>query len=160
MYLFTSYLSWYIYTCSVETEMKKSVVTVINTEVHWRVLRMRMGELSPICLVTANILNKHSQTADKGWSSRLGFGRGTNNSSLWKRILLRHSPRIILGPGLILWYELCSGKDMRFGTWNFRSLYRAGSLTAATRELVWYKLDLVGVEGIRWDNEDNVRAGV
>jgi hypothetical protein len=31
---------------------------------------------------------------------------------------------------------------MRFGTWNVRSLYRAGSLTAATGELARYKLDL------------------
>jgi len=32
---------------------------------------------------------------------------------------------------------------MRFGTWNFGSLYRAGLLTVATRELARYKLDLV-----------------
>jgi hypothetical protein len=31
--------------------------------------------------VAANILNKQSRTADKGWSSRLGVGRGANNSS-------------------------------------------------------------------------------
>ena len=31
---------------------------------------------------------------------------------------------------------------MRFGTWNVRSLCRAGSLTAAARELERYKLDL------------------
>jgi exonuclease III len=41
---------------------------------------------------------------------------------------------------------------MRFGTWNVRSLYMAGSLTAAARELVRYKLDLVGVQEVRWDN--------
>jgi hypothetical protein len=35
---------------------------------------------------------------------------------------------------------------MRFGTWNVRSLYRAGSLTATARELERYKLDLVGVQ--------------
>jgi hypothetical protein len=29
----------------------------------------------------ANILNKQSRTADKGWSSSLGVGRGANNSS-------------------------------------------------------------------------------
>ena len=40
---------------------------------------------------------------------------------------------------------------MRFGTWNVRSLYRAGSLIAATRELARYKLDLVGVQQVRWD---------
>jgi hypothetical protein len=31
--------------------------------------------------VAANILNKQSRTADKGWSSSLGVGRGANNSS-------------------------------------------------------------------------------
>jgi hypothetical protein len=29
--------------------------------------------------VAANILNKQSRTADKGWSSILGVGRGANN---------------------------------------------------------------------------------
>jgi hypothetical protein len=46
---------------------------------------------------------------------------------------------------------------MRFGTWNVRSLYRVGSLTAATRELARYKLDLVDVQ-VRWDNGGTVRA--
>ena len=40
---------------------------------------------------------------------------------------------------------------MRFLTWNARSLYRAGSLTAAARELARYKLDLVGLQKVRWD---------
>ena len=35
---------------------------------------------------------------------------------------------------------------MRFGTWNVRSLYWAGSLTAAARELARCKLDLVGTK--------------
>jgi hypothetical protein len=39
--------------------------------------------------------------------------------------------------------------DMRFGTCNVRSLYRAGSLMAAARELARYKLDLVGVHDVR-----------
>jgi hypothetical protein len=30
--------------------------------------------------VAVNILNKKSQTADKGWSTSLGNGRGVNNS--------------------------------------------------------------------------------
>ena len=38
--------------------------------------------------------------------------------------------------------------DTRFGTWNVRSLYRAGSLTAAARELARCKLDLVGVQEV------------
>ncbi len=48
---------------------------------------------------------------------------------------------------------------MRFGTWNVRRLYRAGSLIAAARELARYKLDLVGVQQIRWDNEGTVISG-
>ena len=48
---------------------------------------------------------------------------------------------------------------MRFGTWNVRSLYRVGLLTAAARELERYKLDLVGVQEVRWDSGGTVRAG-
>jgi hypothetical protein len=41
--------------------------------------------------------------------------------------------------------------DIRFGTWNVRSLYRAGSLVTVSRELSKYKLDLVGVLVFRWE---------
>jgi len=44
---------------------------------------------------------------------------------------------------------------MRIGTWNVRSLYRAGSLKAAARELGRYKCDVVGVQEVRWDKGDN-----
>jgi len=37
---------------------------------------------------------------------------------------------------------------MKLGTWNVRSLYRAGSLKAAPRELRRYQIDLVGVQGV------------
>jgi exonuclease III len=40
---------------------------------------------------------------------------------------------------------------MRFGTWNVRSQYRAFSFTAGARGLARYKLDLVGVQEVRWD---------
>ena len=48
---------------------------------------------------------------------------------------------------------------MKIGTWNIRSLYRAGSLMAAARELVRYKLDVVGVQEVRWDKGGTVSAG-
>jgi exonuclease III len=47
---------------------------------------------------------------------------------------------------------------MRFGTWNVRSLYRAGSLKTVARELGKYKLDLVGVWEVRWEKEGTERA--
>jgi hypothetical protein len=40
---------------------------------------------------------------------------------------------------------------MRFGTWNVRRLYRAGSLMTVSRELARYNLDLVGVQGVKWE---------
>jgi hypothetical protein len=48
---------------------------------------------------------------------------------------------------------------MRFGTWNVRSIYRAGSLKAVTEEISKYKLGLVGVEEIRWERGDTEPAG-
>ena len=48
---------------------------------------------------------------------------------------------------------------MKLGTWNVRRVYRAGSLKAAARELARYKLDVVGVQEVRWDKEGTVRAG-
>jgi hypothetical protein len=49
--------------------------------------------------------------------------------------------------------------DILLGTWNIRSLYRAGSLMAAARELARYKLHLVGVQEVRWEKEGTVKAG-
>jgi hypothetical protein len=43
-------------------------------------------------------------------------------------------------------------RNMKFGTWKVRSLCRAGSLTAAFRELV-------GVQEVRWDSGGSVTAG-
>ena len=48
---------------------------------------------------------------------------------------------------------------MRFRTWNVSRPYRAGSLTAAGRELARFKLELVGVQEVRWDKGGTVRAG-
>jgi mRNA deadenylase 3'-5' endonuclease subunit Ccr4 len=43
---------------------------------------------------------------------------------------------------------------MRFCTWNVKSLYRLGFLTAAARELAGYKLNLVGVQEVSGDSKD------
>jgi hypothetical protein len=41
--------------------------------------------------------------------------------------------------------------DMRFGTWNVGSMYRAGSLRTVAEEISKYKLDLAGVQKVTWD---------
>ena len=143
----------------------------------WRVLRLRMEERPPIRRVAANILNKQSRTAAEWWSSSLGVGRGANNASPWKNPLKKYSqgemppletkqsggkllPHSDLRGGVFLEEVSRSRKsDILLGTWNVRSLYRAVSLTAAARELARYKLDLVGVQEVRWDKGGTVRAG-
>ena len=50
-------------------------------------------------------------------------------------------------------------REMKLGTWKVRSLYRAGSLNAAARELARYKLDAVGVHEVRWNKGGTVREG-
>jgi exonuclease III len=40
---------------------------------------------------------------------------------------------------------------MRCGTWNVKSLYRAALLMTVAKEISKYKLDLVGVQEVRWD---------
>ena len=39
-------------------------------------------------------------------------------------------------------------RDMTYGTWNVRSLYRSSSLKTAVKELARYKLNVVGVQEV------------
>jgi uncharacterized protein YodC (DUF2158 family) len=49
--------------------------------------------------------------------------------------------------------------DMRFGTWNVMSLYRAGPIMTVSGELARYKLDLMGVQEVRWEGGGTEPAG-
>jgi exonuclease III len=49
--------------------------------------------------------------------------------------------------------------DMRFGTWNVRSIYRAGLLRVVAEEILKYELDLVGVQEGRCDGDSTKPAG-
>jgi hypothetical protein len=49
--------------------------------------------------------------------------------------------------------------DIRSGMWNIRRLYRLGSLMTVLRELSRYRLDLVGVQKVRWEGSGTVPAG-
>jgi exonuclease III len=42
---------------------------------------------------------------------------------------------------------------MRFGTWNVSSLCRVGANKSVVGELEKYKLQLVGVQEVRWEGE-------
>jgi hypothetical protein len=63
----------------------------------WRVLMLRMEELSPIWRVAENKLNKQPRTAEEEWSSSLGVRRGANNLSLRKKRMLRITHVTLVG---------------------------------------------------------------
>jgi hypothetical protein len=48
---------------------------------------------------------------------------------------------------------------MRFGAWNVRSMYTAGSLSVVREEISKYKLDLVRVKEVGWNGGGTERAG-
>jgi hypothetical protein len=97
------------------------------------------GDGLQIWRVAANILNKQSRTADKGWSSpKKGhivtkcFTRPwTWTDSLNKRAKVRKM-------------------DIRFGTWNVRNLYRAGSLITVATEIARFSGSTRGPMGQGW----------
>jgi hypothetical protein len=78
--------------------------------------------------LVANILNKKSRTADSGWSSTLGVGQWAKNSIFVTNHNAQPRNRTDYLAQPKHW-EM----DMRFGTWNVRSLYRSGSLKTVAR---------------------------
>jgi hypothetical protein len=60
------------------------------------------GDGLQIWRIVVRILNKQSGATNKGWSSALGVGRGANNSSPSKIIVIQNVTKG-LGPGWILW---------------------------------------------------------
>jgi hypothetical protein len=71
-----------------------------------------IGDVLQIWRVAANILNKQSRTADRGWPSTLWAGRGANNPHT-KKLYVLSSTYNRLGNGRILWHDLSSEKWIR-----------------------------------------------
>jgi hypothetical protein len=46
--------------------------------------------------------------------------------------------------------------DMRFAAWNVRTTYRTSSLRTVAEK---YKLDLIGIQEVRWDGDGTEPAG-
>jgi len=88
------------------------------------IFRLQVEERPPIQRVAVSILINQLRTADKWWSSSFGVGELLTIPER-KKLALIHNGHIYLRPGLNL---LISPKkwirDMRFGTWKERSLYR------------------------------------
>jgi hypothetical protein len=50
--------------------------------------------------------------------------------------------------------------DMRFGTWNVRSLYRVGALDLVTSKIDRCRMNLVGVQEVRWEGSGTLESGI
>ena len=50
--------------------------------------------------------------------------------------------------------------DIRFGTLNIRSLYGAGTIGLVTSELDMCRMDLVGVQEVRWEGSGTLESGI
>jgi exonuclease III len=48
--------------------------------------------------------------------------------------------------------------DMRFGTWNVKSLHRTGALKTVARELEKNNLDIMSVQEVIWEKSGTERA--
>jgi hypothetical protein len=79
-----------------------------------------------------NILNKQPQTNDKGWPSSLGVGRGANKRK--KKLVTKQLTESRTSADSLAKGAKRRNMDMRFGTWNVRSMYRAGSVMTVSRE--------------------------
>ena len=138
-----------------------------------------MEEWPPIWRLAVNKLNKQPRTAERGGPPAWGLGEVLTTPLLKNQMLritrklrrflwkqnspeINYSPTRVSGGGVFLEKVSRSYKqnrDILLGTWNVRSLYRAGSLMAAARKLARYKLDFVGVQEVKWDKEGTVKAG-
>ena len=54
---------------------------------------------------------------------------------------------------------ICLKMDMRFRNSNVRSLYRAGALGLVTSEMDRCRMDLVGVQEVRWEGSSTFESG-
>jgi hypothetical protein len=76
----------------------------------------------------ANILNKQSWTADKGWSSSLEVGCEASNSS--NNVVTKDHKKPRTGTDSLDKQPMRKKMDMRFGTRNVGTMCRAGLLRA------------------------------
>jgi hypothetical protein len=92
------------------------------------------GEDLQIWRVAVNFFNMQWWTADKGWCFSLGIGQGQTTLHHIKPPCHVMLHRVL---DLDRYFEITKQRkmDMRFGTWNVRSLYRSGSLKTLSREL-------------------------
>jgi hypothetical protein len=99
--------------------------------------------------LASNILNKQPRTYNKGWSSSLGLGVGLIALHHENKLVTKNLTEPLISTDSLDKQPKLRNMDMRFGTWNVRSLYRTGSLMTISWELSRYKWifrEVVGLE--------------
>jgi hypothetical protein len=114
----TNKLEFSIKTNNLFMLLVESIVIVLTKDFHVKWVSCQNGMLHPqvvdtdglqIWRVAANILDKQSRTADRGWPSSLGVGRGANNPTIEKLYLLRSMYKGLRN-GRIPWHDLSTEK--------------------------------------------------
>jgi hypothetical protein len=95
----------------------------------WPVFGLRMEERPPAMEVSCECIEYAAADRQQGMVLQLG-GWAWGQQRFTVKINLLRKIQQSLGPGRILLDKRTKlrNMDMRFGTWNVRSLYRAGSL--------------------------------
>ena len=123
----------------------------------WRVFGLWIVEQPPVWRVAANISREALRAANKG-SAAWGLGEVLTNVTVKSSLLTK---RLQLS-------QTYTDPFVRSNQWKKESvvwyaermsLEMSGSITAVSRELARYKLDLVRVDVVRWNDRATVRAG-
>jgi hypothetical protein len=83
---------------------------------------------------------------------------GGHSLQIWRVAAYILNKQLRTVDGVVLQLGGWAGANNPPGTWNVRSLYRIGSLKTVARELEKCKLDLVGVQEVRWEKGGPERA--
>jgi hypothetical protein len=95
-----------------------------------------------------------------GVAVQLGEGEGTSarlTRSHWKNIFAQKHHTGFRNSTYNLERPLERKMDLIFGTWNFRSLYRAGALWSVTSEIEKYRMDLL--KEVKWEGNGYLQSG-
>jgi hypothetical protein len=85
--------------------------------------------------IAANRLNKQPTTVDKGWFYRMGFVRGAKTLTAKNKPVTKSFNAPWTRKDYLDKRNNRRNMDMRFCTWNIKSLYRPGSLGTVSKEL-------------------------
>jgi hypothetical protein len=95
------------------------------------------------------------------WSPRLGVGQWASDPSPSKIIIvvnLLNMPRALNKTNFRKGIRNGKLRDIRIGTWNIRTLFKAGAIKIINDEVKRYKLPIVAIHEIIWPGSGSVKS--